>query len=222
LARFLRLEPDAILLGGDLATSSLGEVESILPILGSLEAPLGIFVALGNHDHYTRNAALLRRRVEEAGIRVLHNTSALLTRRGGRLLLAGIDDYLVGEPDLDAALSTARSLDGASPIVLLSHNPDVFFEAARRGVALVLSGHTHGGQMRIPGMGVLVRMSRYRLDEGRYRAGAAQIVVSRGLGVSGMPFRTACPPEGLLVTLRCERRSLAEGLTSVDRVGTGS
>jgi predicted MPP superfamily phosphohydrolase len=84
----------------------------------------------------------------------------------------------------------------------LAHNPDVLFDAATRGVALVLSGHTHGGQIRIPGLPVLVRMSRYRLDEGHYRSGGTQLVVSRGLGVTGLPIRIACPPEAVLLTLR--------------------
>jgi hypothetical protein len=91
-------------------------------------------------------------------------------------------------------------------VLLLSHNPDAFFEAARRGVALTLSGHTHGGQMRVPGLPVLVRMSRYRLDEGRYASGAAEIVVSRGLGVSGLPLRAGCPPEAVFIRLRARPR----------------
>jgi predicted MPP superfamily phosphohydrolase len=69
-------------------------------------------------------------------------------------------------------------------------------------VALTLSGHTHGGQVRIPGRPVLVKMSRYRLDDGRYEHDGAQIVVSRGLGVCGLPIRVACAPEAVLVTLK--------------------
>jgi predicted MPP superfamily phosphohydrolase len=118
---------------------------------------------------------------------------------GATMRLAGVDDWNVGNPDLDAALAgCARS----EPVVLLSHNPDAAVEAARRGVAAVLSGHTHGGQIRIPGLPVLVRMSRFRLDEGRYRIGDTEVVVSRGLGVVGLPVRVACPPEAVLLTLR--------------------
>ena len=78
---------------------------------------------------------------------------------------------------------------------------------------MVLSGHTHGGQIRVPGLPVLVRMSRYGLDEGRYRMGASELVVSRGLGVSGIPLRMACSPEAVLLTLRSGPPSsgLAEG-----------
>ena len=80
---------------------------------------------------------------------------------------------MLGQPDLDAALAGTTP-----PVLLLSHNPDLFFDAARRGVALMLAGHTHGGQIRIPGLPVWVRQSRYRLDEGRYRSGATELVVS--------------------------------------------
>src|SRR6185503_14927418 len=109
---------------------------------------------------------------------------------GSFLPLAGVDDLIEGEPDLDAALAGVPD-PAAGPVLLLSHNPDIFFEAERRGVALVLSGHTHGGQVRLPGWPVIVRQSRYRLDEGSYRFGGAQIVVSRGLGVTGIPLRVA-------------------------------
>jgi predicted MPP superfamily phosphohydrolase len=223
LARFLMLEPDVILVGGDLATTSLDDVQPHLQALGTLRAPLGAFYVLGNHDHYTKRADELRGQVEGAGLKVLQNEAVAIDREGGRLLLAGIDDYLVGRPDLAGAVAMARGLDAQAPIVLLSHNPDVFFEAARAGVALVISGHTHGGQMRVPGLPVLIRMSRFHLDEGRYRSAGAEIVVSRGLGVSGIPLRTACPPEALLLTLRCERSAVPDGanvdLPELDRTG---
>ena len=106
----------------------------------------------------------------------------------------------VRENELRAA---CEILGARPPVVLVSHNPDVLFEAARRDVALVLSGHTHAGQIRIPGWPVLVRQSRYRLDEGRYRARATDLVVSRGLGAVGIPLRIACAPEAVLLELAC-------------------
>ena len=116
-------------------------------------------------------------------------------------MLAGVDDLIMGRPDLDAALATVSPRPADAPIVLLSHNPDLFFEAASRGIPLVLSGHTHGGQVRLPGLPVLVRQSRYRLDEGRYLARGAEIVVSRGFGATGVPLRVLCPPEAVLLHL---------------------
>lgn len=202
LDRLLDLAPDVILLGGDLVTCRLEDLSGHLPALRSLRAPLSTFAVLGNHDHYTGLPERLRDRIEGCGVRVLHNEVAYLARGQARLALAGIDDLVKGTPDLDGALAGVGNPTQA-PVILLSHNPDVFPEAARRGVSLVLSGHTHGGQVRVPGLPVLVRMSRFRLDEGRYRLGGSELVVSRGLGVSGLPLRVACPPEACLLTLRC-------------------
>jgi len=150
----MALEPDLILLGGDLTTGRVNPM--------------------------------------------LQNRSVELRRNGQSLSLAGVDDALLGQPDLAAALAGTRP-----PVVLLSHNPDLFFDAARADVALMLSGHTHAGQVRVPGLPVLVRQSRYRLDEGRFRSGRTELVVSRGLGAVGVPLRANCPPEAVLLRLRC-------------------
>jgi predicted MPP superfamily phosphohydrolase len=198
--RLRGLEPDLIVLGGDLTTSRVSEFSEAAELFGVLKAPLGVHAVMGNHDHYNDDPEGLRRAVASAGIEVLHNRHVVLRRDGESLVLAGIDDLNIGSPDLDAALEGAPD---EAPVVLVSHNPDVFFEAADRGVALVLAGHTHGGQVRIPGLPVLTRMSRYRLDEGRYAARGADLVVSRGVGVVGLPLRLACPPEAVLVRLRC-------------------
>jgi len=195
--RLLATEPDVILVGGDLVTSTCEEFVQSRGAFAELRAPMGVFAVLGNHDHYTRDAGRLRAMIEDVGIRVLHNRSVALARGGGSLSLAGVDDLVAGRPNLEAALEGADA-----PVLLLAHNPDVAFDAARRGVALMLSGHTHGGQIRVPGLPVLARQSRYRLDEGRYRVGPMDLVVSRGLGATGLPVRFACPPEAVSITLR--------------------
>jgi predicted MPP superfamily phosphohydrolase len=199
LRRLGGLGADVVLVGGDFTTTTTAELEPFLPALGRLEAPLGVFGVLGNHDHYTESTPRVMELVERAGVRLLHNDSVLIERDGARLRLAGIDDLNCGRPDLDAAL---RETGRHDPVVLLSHNPDVFFAAAARGVSLVLAGHTHGGQWRIPGLPVLARMSRYRLDEGRFSYAEAELIVSRGLGVVGAPLRLFCPPEAVLLELR--------------------
>lgn len=194
--RLLAVEPDAIVLAGDLVTCSLDELERHRRAFARLSARLGVWAVLGNHDHYTGRPRELASRVEECGIGVLHNRRVRLGELRGAVELAGVDDLSMGAPDIDRALAGA-----AGPVVLVSHHPDLFFEAARRGVPLVLAGHTHGGQVRLPHLPLLVRQSRYRLDAGRYRSGASELVVSRGLGASGVPFRLGCPPEAVLVTL---------------------
>jgi predicted MPP superfamily phosphohydrolase len=196
------LKADVVIHGGDLATSNIREIEAHRAAIQSLTAPLGVFAVNGNHDHYTGDLPGVARFLTSCGATMLNNDAVALTRGGAAIALAGIDDWNFGRPDLPAALARAARVAPEAPIILISHNPDAALEAASRGVALTLSGHTHGGQVRIPGRPVLVRMSRYRLDEGRFEHAGSQIVVSRGLGVSGIPLRIFCSPEALLVTLR--------------------
>jgi predicted MPP superfamily phosphohydrolase len=204
-ARLATLEPDVVIHGGDIATSNVHEILPHGDAVGGLTAPWGAFAVFGNHDHYTGDLAGVSRFFEANGVRVLNNDAVALSRGGARIALAGIDDWNIGRPDLDLAIARSGEVAPAAPVVLISHNPDASLEASARGVALTLSGHTHGGQVRIPGRPVLVRMSRFRLDEGRFEHAGAHIVVSRGLGVSGIPLRIACAPEALLVTLRVAR-----------------
>ena len=200
IERLMTVEPDLIVLPGDMVSARHEEIELHREAFALLRAPLGCYAVLGNHDHYTRNVPRVIDGLGQLGIEVLMNRSIHLERNGERLCLAGVDDMLMGEPDLEAALSQATS-----PTVLLSHNPDMLFDASRRDVELVLSGHTHAGQVRLPGLPVLVPQSRYRLDEGRYRHRATELIVSRGIGAVGVPLRTFCPPEAIVLTLKRSR-----------------
>jgi predicted MPP superfamily phosphohydrolase len=195
--RLMQLAPDLVLVVGDLITARTVELTGFVDAYRRLSAPHGVFAVLGNHDYYSGEPRRVAAGIEALGFRLLHNDSFALERGGATLSLAGVDDLLMGRPDLDAALAGTRP-----PVVLLSHNPDLFFDAARRGVALTLSGHTHAGQIRVPGLPVIVRQSRFRLDEGRFRHRDSELIVSRGLGTVGLPLRLACPPEALLLTLR--------------------
>ena len=195
--RLVALEPDLILLPGDFLTARIDEWFANRNTFAKLRAPLGTFAVLGNHEHYTGQAERITELLEDDGIGVLNNRSHTLRRGGASLSLAGVDDLLMGHPDLDTALHATED-----PVILMSHNPDLLFDAARRGVALMLCGHTHGGQIRLPRLPVLVRQSRYRLDEGRFTVAKTQAIVSRGLGAVGVPLRIGCPPEALLLTLR--------------------
>ncbi len=202
--RLMTTEPDLIIVAGDVMTAHVREFPPFAEGFRLLRAPLGTLGVLGNHDHYTGEPDRVTAMLEETGIRVLHNSAVAIDHRDQSLVLAGIDDMLVGRPDLDAALGAAGELSrwGDAPPILLSHNPDVFFDAAARGVSLVLSGHTHGGQFRIPGMGVFIRQSQCYLDEGRYTHAGSELVVTRGLGATAAPLRWHCPPEAVLLTLR--------------------
>jgi predicted MPP superfamily phosphohydrolase len=203
-ARLATLQADVVVHGGDIATSNLREVRDHEDAVVSLKGRLGTFAVYGNHDHYTGDLDGVGRFFESCGVRVLNNDAVALSRDGRLVALAGIDDWNIGRPDLEQATAQAARVAPGAPVILITHNPDASLEAAAAGAALTLSGHTHGGQVRIPGRPVLVRMSRYFLDEGRFLHHGTHIIVSRGLGVSGVPLRIACAPEALLVTLRPE------------------
>lgn len=199
------LVPDLIVLTGDYISHSRQYIDGCARALGSLRAPLGVYAVLGNHDHWTdgeRMAAALA----EVGIRVLTNEHVAFERQGARLWLAGVDDLMVERDDL------RRALEGADPRdcrVLLCHNPAIIREAARAGVDLVLSGHTHGGQINwrlLVGREDravsrwLARRSR-RFMRGHSQLGETHLYVNRGLGTVVVPLRYGCPPEITLIEL---------------------
>src|SRR3954471_20268514 len=188
------------------------------PVLAGLKAPLGVHAILGNHDWWEDKAVqrdgqgttISRRALEAAGIPVYENDVARLSKSGRPFWLAGLGDQLaylparrfrpvkrIGVDDLAATLS---KVNDDAPIVLLAHEPDVAMRVPRRG-ALQLSGHTHGGQVRLFGWSPVVP-SRYgnRLAYGHTRT-ACDVIVSGGLGCSIMPVRIGVPPEIVQVTV---------------------
>jgi predicted MPP superfamily phosphohydrolase len=124
-------------------------------------------------------------------VRVLTNVGVRLQRDGATLWLCGVDDLTEGEPDLRAAL---HGREEGEPAVLLSHHPDFFFEAAAADVDLTLSGHTHGGQIRIGGWAPL-HHSRLGYQKGWYEMEGCRLYVGRGVGVTLLPLRIGAPPE---------------------------
>jgi predicted MPP superfamily phosphohydrolase len=187
------------------------------PVLAGLKAPLGVHAILGNHDWWEdktvqregRGLTVARRALEAAGIPVYENDAKRLSKGGRSLWLAGLGDQLafmparrfrpvrrIGVDDLAATLAKVND----APVVLLAHEPDVAMRVPER-VALQLSGHTHGGQVRLFGWSPVVP-SRYgnRLAYGHARTNC-DVIVSGGLGCSFMPFRLGVPPEIVLVTL---------------------
>ncbi|HUU59163.1 MAG TPA: metallophosphoesterase [Phycisphaerae bacterium] len=199
------LGADLIVLAGDLVRRSTDADPRLSAALSALRAPLGVYAVLGNHD-YWRGVGPTVRALAAAGITLLYNSHRLLERDGARLCLAGVDDVWQGEPDLDAAL--ARVPDRTVRI-LLCHNPDYAEQLppAPR-VDLVLSGHAHGGQIKLPVISRFFRSIRHRKYlAGLVRGPRCEVYVSRGLGVVGLPIRFRCPPELPLVTLRREAGS---------------
>jgi uncharacterized protein len=190
-------EPDLVLLGGDLVEGTSGvDTGPLLRELTRLRAPYGAFVIWGNHDH-TRfpDLATFAGALERAGITVLRNRGVAVR---DDLYVAGIDDYDVGEPDVEAAL---RARPQNSACLLVSHNPDALFMVPE-DVDLTLCGHTHGGQVLIPGVGALVKSRGYgQLFARGWTRAPGLAYVSRGLGVGLVPMRLNCPPELTIVEL---------------------
>src|SRR5688572_21888566 len=142
-------KPDLVALTGDYTTSRRRYVEPCAEALGNLRAPEGVWAVLGNHDHYT-DAELTARALSRRKINVLSNANTLLRRGVDELRLAGVDDWGWGKADWARALG---GVDTTRPSVLLSHEPAVLDMPETRGVSLILSGHTHGGQIRLPFVG---------------------------------------------------------------------
>jgi predicted MPP superfamily phosphohydrolase len=208
--------PDLILLTGDFVTKRSRCISDITPLLAPLAAPQGVFAIMGNHDAYAGPRAVAAA-VEAAGTRVLRNRHEQLMVNGVPLWLAGIDS-----PDHEQyRLSAMRRADWAQVYrrfldtalkgipadafrILLAHNPDLIRDAARCGVDLMLSGHTHGGQVRFPLLGATVVPSRYghRYAAGLFRVEGTTLFVSRGLGTVRFPLRFLCRPELAILTLR--------------------
>ena len=194
------LKPDLFVLTGDYVTRSTRFMNSCALALKELSAPCGKVAVLGNHDYWTGADEVTRELTETAGVQVLKNRSILITQRHAALTVAGLDDPVTGHDDLEATLTTAP---GSIPVVLLAHAPDIMKDAARRKVALVLAGHTHGGQIVIPGYGPPVVPSHCRgYASGLKHLDGTTMYVNRGVGMAILPVRLNCPPEIALITLR--------------------
>ncbi len=195
-------KPDLIVITGDIIDHAVTakKLESLALELGRLHAPLGVFATLGNHDYYYPSGArfdakILIAQLERVGIKYLVNQGVALR---SDFFLAGVDDYWAG------TVRVARAIQNAAPdtaLMLLSHNPDILPKVPAR-VGLMLSGHTHGGQVRAPFGQGLACISKYGE---RYQMGfvkeASTAFVSRGLGTTGIPIRTFCPAELVVLEL---------------------
>jgi uncharacterized protein len=218
------LKPDIIVLLGDFAASYKFKTRKIVAeewsaVLGKLRAPLGVHAVLGNHDWWddltaqrNRKGPVIGRRMLEkvGGIPVYENDAVRLSKGGRPFWLAGLGDQLAfiigrkrarrrfrGVDDLDGTL--AKVTDEA-PVILLAHEPDIFPRVKDPRVALTLSGHTHGGQVRLFGYSPMVP-SRFgnRFAYGLIQEDERHLIVSGGLGCSILPVRVGCPPEIVMV-----------------------
>ncbi len=191
---------DAVVVTGDMVTSGVAFHEDIAELVGGLRAKDGVYVIMGNHDYFGEGeplVSLLRAR----DVHVLRNQGVVLEREGAKLFLAGIDDTWTKRADLDAALEERPE---GMPTVLLAHDPERFGAAAERNVAVVLSGHTHGGQVAFPFLGRWVNASKlaHEFHIGLYEKGDSTLYVNGGLGTTGPPIRLGVAPSIALIRLR--------------------
>lgn len=190
--------PDLIVLTGDYVSSTASAMDDLQPVLAGLNARDGVYATLGNHDHWT-NANVIRAGLRAAGLTVLHNQSIPLG--GGKLWLSGLDDGWVGRADFEAALDEAP---GDAPVVLLVHEPDLVDSYARNPrVVLQLSGHTHGGQVRLrhPRRAYTLPHLGRKYDQGLFRVRDTWLYTNRGVGMIVVPVRVNCPAEVSVFTL---------------------
>ena len=194
------LRPDVVALTGDYVTLSSAYIWPVARALGKLRARLGVFAVLGNHD-FRVDPEEITRALRAQRIHVLRNAHHALRSHSGSLWVAGVDDLWWEAADIRAAL---RSIPARDPKILLCHNPLGIHMAAAHGIDLMLSGHTHGGQVRLPMFGSVYGRSKLgeRFVEGWNRLDGTQIYVSRGIGKVLVPLRFGCPPEITCLRLR--------------------
>jgi predicted MPP superfamily phosphohydrolase len=200
------LHPDLIVLTGDFVSVPLIgnhaeaalDAEPCARLLHQMTAPHGLWAVLGNHDFET-DPAHVTRALQTESIRTLANQSIAIERNGGRFWLAGVNDVISGTADLG---KTLRGIPPGEPVVLLAHEPDFADVACRFPVDLQLSGHSHGGQVRLPLLPALYlpEMAR-KYVLGSYRVGKMSLYTNAGLGTVTIPVRLNCPPEITLLML---------------------
>jgi len=202
------LNADLLVVDGDFVTSYTEEVYPFAESFEKLHAPHGVYGVMGNHDFYVANPDIVEREVSACGIHLLHDDRATITRGDAHLHVLGIDDTgspVRAEERMSTALGT-KPLIG--PRILLCHRPYYLAQANAKGIDLVLSGHTHGGQIVLASLGS-IRVTPAALASpyisGTYHEGKTAMYVSRGVGTVGLPIRINCPPEITRITLHSRK-----------------
>jgi predicted MPP superfamily phosphohydrolase len=206
VAETQRAQPDLVLLAGDFVIQGVRGGRFVAPEitavkLGEIAAPLGVFAVLGNHDWWL-DGPRVREAFETSRIPVLENRAVELRRGECGFWLAGIGDLWEGRPEVAATLETVPL---AAPVLVFTHNPDVFLDVPDR-VALTMAGHTHGGQVRVPFVGRPIVPSAYgeRFAIGSVVEGGRHLFVTPGIGTSILPVRFLVRPEISLLVLSPE------------------
>ena len=204
-------QPDLLVLTGDFVSHPFGKSHGIEgarfaePCGEALSAFRDVqqIAILGNHDHWN-NANIVEGALKEHGIEVLRNRAIPLERYGSRIWISGVDDVLAGAADMAKAIKGVPSYETT---IVLVHEPDFADKAAHYPVDLQLSGHSHGGQVRLPLVGAIILPElAHKYPQGLNRVGKLQVYTNKGLGVINPPVRFNCPPEITFVTLMARSR----------------
>jgi hypothetical protein len=199
----IEMKADLAVVTGDLISTPADPLDACIRQLTRLKAPAGVFGCMGNHERYARAESYVEQAAGRVGIRFLRKQNQALRFGNATLNLAGVDHQTKsgGKKYLAGA---ERLVEPNAFNLLLSHNPDVLPVAARQGYDLVLSGHTHGGQINIEILDQSISPARFVTPyiHGLYRSGRATGFVTRGIGTIGLPARIGAPPEIPLLRLR--------------------
>jgi len=192
--QIVALQPDLFVLTGDFISNSMSFLPGCVEEMARIRTRYGTFATLGNHEHLWGRPKEIQAILGQSRISLLNNAHRVIQTEQGPLAVAGIDDLVAGRADLEAAL---RGLDPAVPTLLLSHHPEIFPQAAAYGIPLTLSGHYHGGQIKVslPGGDISMAHLWTPYPEGLYRINASHLYVSRGIGTTFTPVRLNAPPE---------------------------
>jgi uncharacterized protein len=200
------LQPDIIFFTGDLMDepNKFREIHQLVPLLTQLHAPLGKFCIYGNHDHGGYGSDIYRNIMENTNFTVLLNKAyPIKLKDKSSIYLIGIDDAMLGQPDFTLAL---KHVPVNQFKILLSHAPDLAETAYQHQIHWQLSGHSHGGQVKLPFIGALVKPPFARIyTEGLYSIGKSNpltLYVNRGIGTTRLPFRFMAKPEITVYTLK--------------------
>ena len=195
-----RHAPDLAVVTGDLVTSGTAFYQDVTNVVSALKATDGVFVSMGNHDYFGDGEPLVKL-LRAHGNHVLRNEGVILERDGAKIFLAAIDDTWTQRDDLPKALENRPP---GVPTILLAHDPERFRAAAKAGVDLTLSGHTHGGQIAVPFLSRRLSLSHltHHFHLGLYTKGDSTLYVHPGLGTTGPPIRIGVAPAVTILTLR--------------------
>jgi predicted MPP superfamily phosphohydrolase len=192
--------PDLAVVTGDMVTSGTDFHEDVAEVVGALRGTLGVYASMGNHDYFGEGEPLISQ-LKARGVRVLRNEGTIIEHEGAKLWFAAIDDTWTRRDDVTRAMAACP--EGVAS-VLLAHDPNRFDDAAAAGANLVLSGHTHGGQIGVPFLYRWANLASfsYPYNIGFYRKETSVIYVHPGLGTTGPPMRLGLAPEVTILVLR--------------------